>query len=487
MEPMNRGHLRLQMHVSMLLLFAAWRPGDAVKPLVRLSLAPRAAPPCGPVCPSYEIISILPSVPRGGNATGANNEFASSPPLVPRGGNATGANNEITSIPPSVPRGGNAAGPEDPALPRPPALRRPVVPATEQEATVQAQPVLTGGSGAKGASHGDNPAWKTPRVFLLFLTIHGVRREELWQSFLGQADPSQYRAFIHCKYGGVCGLSLAGSNPLGLTQVDTVETHYCRDLVTAMVQLLRAAIAESGSPRDKFVFVSESTLPVKPFAEVYNALTATHDSDFCIYPEDHWVRLRLKQGVTGLLVKHSQWVVLNVDHARTMVERWPSVSAGVNSPMWSVPVYTGSSNASTLSGSSGLPLPMCVDEWAVFTTVFGAIIDWGDSQQATLPGFGPKPLVVGYGSAEQGACRTFAFWRADEGEAGGIAREITTDWPESKLSCFPSCPETHPADFVALSDRGARVLRHSRFLFARKFSPGQVPSVEQFNRIFMAR
>merc|ERR1719375_542460 len=87
-----------------------------------------------------------------------------------------------------------------------------------------------------------------------------------------------------------------------------------------MVKLLNSALSEeSASPRDKFVFLSESTLPVKPFRAVYEALTENDDSDFCVSPEDAWLKQARSHAV---LVKHSQWVVLSRAHAGTMVERW---------------------------------------------------------------------------------------------------------------------------------------------------------------------
>jgi len=132
-----------------------------------------------------------------------------------------------------------------------------------------------------------------PRIFFLFLTMSGIKRPELWRAFFDYQPAGRWRTFVHCKHSNICSLELSLANILGATQVATVPSSYCRDLVTPMVQLLQAAMLESASPRDKFVFLSESTLPVKPFAEVYNTLTYDTSSDFCIYPTNHWVELEL--------------------------------------------------------------------------------------------------------------------------------------------------------------------------------------------------
>jgi hypothetical protein len=264
-----------------------------------------------------------------------------------------------------------------------------------------------------------------------------------------------------------------------------------------MVQLLNSAVLESTSPRDKFIFVSESTLPVKPFYEVYNALTWDANSDFCIYPTDHWVQLSLAQNLQALIVKHSQWMVLSQAHARTMVQAWPTIKAGFTTHSWSIPVYHESTKGpwGKITNPAGvLPLPMCIDEWSFFGTIYGAFLDKGQAQMSPdlLPGLSATPLHMRgagstpYTTVQQGTCRTFAFWDASEFGSSKLITDIVQDWPWSKFSCFPKCDSSHPAEFEALSDRGVMALRQSRYLFARKFMP-QIMSVDQFQRIILSR
>lgn len=357
-------------------------------------------------------------------------------------------------------------------------------------------------AGAQEKSHGQKEAapetvtWQEgegpPRLFLLFMTANGFNRPELWEAFLEGADPSRYRTFMHCKHQGVCEMALSENGEsarhrLSFSLVDTVPSTYCVDLVNPMVQLLQAALQESRSPGDKFVFLSESTIPVKPFSVVYEALTANRDSDFCINPQGHWGQVE-----DTLIVKHSQWIVLNPDHASAMVDRWPKLrddlGGGPGHDLWRVPVFNSTATVRTLQKTD---LPKCLDEWAPFALVYGAIPNhaWTTLR---LPGFGPRPLWLSdVVSEEQGVCRTFAFWRTYDGEAGGVALEALEDAPKTKLSCYPKCRGSDPAEFVAISDHGAQVLRRSRFLFARKF-PSRilewdplVPSESQFRRVLL--
>jgi len=333
-----------------------------------------------------------------------------------------------------------------------------------------------------------------PKMFFLFLTLSGIKRTELWHAFFAGQPAHQWRVFIHCKHTHVCAQELALANLLGATQVATVPSAYCSDLVSPMVQLLQAAVLESVSPNDKFVFQSETSLPAKPFADVYNTLSVDMNSHFCVYPTDHWVELQLAQNLRALIVKHSQWVILNQAHAHAMVQSWASVKAGLQGHAWTIPVYDAKTKGpwGKITNPAGvLPLPMCIDQWAFFATIYGAIVDQGQWNLGPdgLPGFSSQPLQL-RGSAHltstmQGVCRTFAFWDASEFGGSNLVNEIAQDWPWSKLSCFPRCDSTHPAEFAAISDRGAVALRRSRYLFARKF-PENVMTQDQFQRIILS-
>merc|ERR1719443_902182 len=177
------------------------------------------------------------------------------------------------------------------------------------------------------------------RVFFLFLLEDKFRRMDLWEAFFADADHSSFRVLVHCKQQSLCRTRLAGKNRIGISQVETVPSFYCHDLVTPMVQLLKAATAESRSPGDKFAFLSDATLPVKPFPILYNALSADQNSDICVAPADQWLYMRYGPSSSrrALLVKHSQWAVLNRDHAGALVQRWAEV--GSKRGAWLVGVF----------------------------------------------------------------------------------------------------------------------------------------------------
>jgi hypothetical protein len=292
-----------------------------------------------------------------------------------------------------------------------------------------------------------------------------------------------YRALVHCKHEEVCDLSLVIKNGFRLGQVQTVPSSYCSDLVTPMVQLLKAGLAESASASDKFVFLSQSTLPVKPFHFVYSTLTSTPDSDLCVSPTPGWLRMHFGAGSakTALLVKHSQWVVLNRGMSTTMAQQWKNV--GSRPGVWSVPVLSVNGEPRKTAEMHG-KVNLCTDEWAFFATIYGTIIDNG---HATVPlqGFGGDLWIHGGNSAvaKQGACHTFTYWRSYHAEDLRFMSQLLD--PGTRLSCYPNCYGSHPAEFITLSDSGATVLRHSPYIFARKFSR-DVMTLDQFHRIILS-
>lgn len=346
----------------------------------------------------------------------------------------------------------------------------------------------------RGNATGDSIS--APKVFFLFMTVTDVQEPDVWQAFFEDVPERQYRAFVHCRDHDFCKSKLAVSNPLKLTQVATVPTSYCKDLVSAMVQLLEAALLESSSARDKFMFISDSDLPVKKFPEVYAALTNNEDSDICIRPKSHWEEVPYKidedrDATTGraLIVKHHQWAALNREHAGRLAEHWQWIHLAEHMqwpvPVMQVPRSGAGSRRFKLSLQS--PPKLCADEWGPFASIFGALpLGTAYSDEVDLDGFAAGPLrLTGQAAVgAQGVCPTFVYFNGGPGTHTELAKALMADSPRTRLSCYPKCQSSHPAEFIAISDRGLQALKASPFLFARKFKPGVV-STKQFRRVIL--
>jgi len=322
------------------------------------------------------------------------------------------------------------------------------------------------------------------RIFFLFMVRTGLVHEAHWEAFLLGTQRQHWHAFMHCVESGTCELNLAMRNPMQITQVPTVPSAYCSDLVSPMIQLLSYAVRESFSQSDKFVFVSETTLPVKPFSWVYSTLVGDWNSDICVAPNKEWKIMKNDADPThsAKLVKHSQWIVLNQKHANWLVQRW---SAATQSYMhWRVPIWPESEGViARLPRNVGV----CADEWLPMALIYG-MISTRSGQRIHLPEFAPWGSLQLRGSDikyhAQGNCHTWVGWgsRTDGTQAVGDA---IMSHPGIQLECHLGCSGSHPRIIKSITDVGLHQFVSSPFLFARKFKAGSV-SLDQFKRVVMS-
>lgn len=164
--------------------------------------------------------------------------------------------------------------------------------------------------------HSNEVKPRKPRVHFLFMAVDRIQRLDIWQRFFKGASPDEFSILLHCKSPHLCQAQLRAAgggeawSKVPIVIKDPAPTAYCTDLVSAENRLLEEALKVSGTPiagepvsflaandtldsgnpaqHDKFVLLSDSTLPVKPFRVVYDELTAKADSRFCIFPRQEW-------------------------------------------------------------------------------------------------------------------------------------------------------------------------------------------------------
>jgi len=312
----------------------------------------------------------------------------------------------------------------------------------------------------------------SPVLHFLFMLSEGFQLTDLWTEFFASAPAGSYTIWAHCSEKGACKERRLQEQMPGVHLVPTVKSYYCSDLVSPMAQLAKhaeAGTAPTGAG-DKFIFLSESTLPWKPFSFIYDTLTKDDNSDFCISKRKSWGKADIHHEKWEL-VKNNQWSVLNRAHARKFGNDWEAPKYGKhdgNNVPWRVPI--GSDEA---KGNDFSPR-LCTDAEAVFATIFGALAE-GDIEDGhfskpidsvTLDNGGRIDYSPKHG--HQGSCRTYTHFAGKGGDKGDDGVHESDSIPEA-MWINPK-HHTHPFTFVSMTHKSLRYLRRSPYLFGRKFS-----------------
>lgn len=303
-----------------------------------------------------------------------------------------------------------------------------------------------------------------PTLVFLFLVYDRINNEEIWDRFFAHANQgSDYVALVHCKSVEGCRQNVR--TPTRYQIIPSVETKYCVDLVAGMNALLGAGVHAGHAPRadDKFIFVSDSTVPVKPFSAVQSRLTDTGtNSNFCIFPRNEWAEIQ-EPASTNLVpsvraaVKHHQWIILSRDHANIVLQRSHE--------------YRDLMQQFHMNTFGSLKNTGCLDEFWHFAILFGTIAHATNPQTIQMNGLTGRPLSTTEYEI-QGQCDTYVQWVP---RANGHANNMTslTDQLvyDGGVDMTPAS-DKRPATFHRFSRNSIIQFRDSWFLFARKVDNG---------------
>eukprot|EP00929_Paragymnodinium_shiwhaense_P015330 TRINITY_DN123404_c0_g1_i1.p1 TRINITY_DN123404_c0_g1~~TRINITY_DN123404_c0_g1_i1.p1 ORF type:complete len:481 (+),score=70.05 TRINITY_DN123404_c0_g1_i1:86-1528(+) len=323
-----------------------------------------------------------------------------------------------------------------------------------------------GGQPGPAVSSGSEAVFaRQPRVYFLFMAVDKVSNLDVWRSFFSEAPVDQYRAFVHCKFPH-CQAAVAGSP---LIAVPTVPSYYCTDLVSPMNQLLSVALSSdlgSTNSNDRFVFLSDSTLPAKPFWHIYATLTTRAGSDFCIFPSKEWADVKGSFGI-DIAVKHHQWVTLTREHAERASALWASGLLHDFMQRYQMNMKSWSPVDNTFADNRNFG---CLDEFWYMATLYGPLAHdiAGPSQAVYLPLLTSGPLHINRETGWQGMCDTFVLWSQYVNPYGGSAFDRLMASLD-KDSIPNSGNFARPGWWDKISSHGIAALRASEFLFVRKF------------------
>ena len=147
------------------------------------------------------------------------------------------------------------------------------------------------------------------KIAFLFLVVSGINHEATWQEFL-MSHEKKYSLYVHSKK------PLASDSPFKKNELETRIPTTWHNTMKAQVELLKRALVDKQN--QKFIFLSESTIPLKPFEYVYQILNTHSLSEFSFEPSPY--RRRTFEPLKKETVyTNSQWVILNRKHAELMV------------------------------------------------------------------------------------------------------------------------------------------------------------------------
>lgn len=334
--------------------------------------------------------------------------------------------------------------------------------------SASAAPVLpeSGSSTHEVAAANVSSDYREPRIYILFLATDKISNLAVWNKFFEGVDTSKYRAFVHCKQPS-CVQQVSGSF---IVPVPTVGSWYCTDLVSPMTQLLSFALQTDlgpSNPADKFAFVSDSSLPAKPFSEVYNQMVGRSGSDFCVFPTNEWADRPSLSGDLEMVPKIFQWLTLTRAHAVKATDAWNANVFKDFMNMFALNKKTwGNDNNFGDSRNWG-----CLDEFWFMAALIGPIpkVNPKAMQFVHLDGVGESGninLEVDSQAGWQGSCDTFVMWVKYANVPGRFS---------SFLKTLDTVSMPHPGNFMrpgwwdTISAKGISAIRNSDFLFVRKF------------------
>jgi len=301
-----------------------------------------------------------------------------------------------------------------------------------------------------------------PRVYFLFLAVDKISNVDVWTSYFHTAvNADAYRAYVHCKTAS-CKTQIEGSP---IRPVPTVENSYCTDLVSPMNALVDHALRQDlgdSHPADKFVFLSDSTLPAKPFSFVMSKLTAHTRSDFCMFPVSEWAELESLDGPM-VLPKSLQWITLSRTHAEESVRLWADRLR---------PDSVTRRRMDQLELARRTKNYGCLDEFWYVLALNGPLQSNGGAirpvNTSNISGVSLDLASTGEGRGWQGVCDTFVLWSSflKAGHHNPFER-LFSDLDTGSVPHWGSV--TRPGWWDSLTEAGMKAFRRSDFLFVRKF------------------
>jgi len=314
----------------------------------------------------------------------------------------------------------------------------------------------------------------------------GFQHVEVWNEFFSEAPPGYATVWVHCSSDD-CDLKRVQDAIPRARFVQQAPSQRCLDLVTPQAKLVRVALKYTRTARahlqhrefpEKFLFLSGSDLPVKPFSEIYRTLLENNDSDFCLQSIRRW-QSTIVENRSLSLVKHNQWVVLNRPNAETFAKEW--VNPVRHSGRWSFLLRGRKFRNKKIYVFVEYRGNRCADEFAVFATVFGIVGEDPDVGLGYCPLSQKTPACDKFKELHKlSRCRTLQIFNKASETMGLLLANDTGN------SSYQTRFGGHPVEWWNISTQLLHTLRKTQFLFFRKVL-GKAVVLSQFCNVILGR
>ncbi len=149
-----------------------------------------------------------------------------------------------------------------------------------------------------------------PKIAFLFLTVGNIFNEKTWVNFFADAQ-DRATIYVHSKH------HLKKTSFFREFEMQKKVPTQWDKTMKAQVALLKEALKDPDN--QKFVFLSETTIPLQNFDDMYNRLMKHDRSNFHYQKNPHASRT-FGSIPSDHIHFNSQWVILNRKHAELMAE-----------------------------------------------------------------------------------------------------------------------------------------------------------------------
>jgi len=274
-----------------------------------------------------------------------------------------------------------------------------------------------------------------PSIAFLFMTTNHNFNQKFWEQWFPPKD-DRYSIFVHTKPSNT---TLPLDPFFCKHAIPSVKTSWCGRLHDGMMQLLQHAF-ERDEMATTFVFVSETSIPLVSFEEMYKTLMKDGRKSRMCWSRPNsakrrWALTAKKIGMDlNLARKAEMWSTLSRRHVEILLSQRSTLYK------WNK-VFDNSQGG-------------CPDELFI-PTMLNRNVHPSEFQNCTGDGFGLNKC-----------CPTAVFW----------GENITDRAPVSLLSDHYKLKfkSGSPVHFLSLFEKGLKVLQDQGFLFLRKVEPGTV-------------